>query len=548
MNIGAEILNHPYVLELNSAIQKFQEIAKTAQENLSKANEVFEFKIKELERQVAWLSNQLFGQKSERRNQLDLLDPNNPQMLLPGIREYLLSLEDPKIGTKDENPAETTVKEHIRKSNKKKIFAESVSESGLRFGPDVKVVDVPVPNAEMEGLKEGDYEIIETRETHRLCQERSQYYVKKYIQPVIKLKDTGEVKQLNVPERIIDSAQADPSILVGLVIDKCLYHQPLYRQHQRLTRSSIILSRSTLTRWCNSFIGLFEPIYNAQEESVVSSMVLSMDETPMKVGPSGNNDGKMQQSWMWFLYGDQDEVLIHNNNSRGSEVVRDLLLGRFSGTLLSDGYPVYTKICKELGLIQANCWAHARREFIESEEQEPLAAQKALVLVQKIYAQEALAPPELDKKLQHRVENIKPLVDQLFECLTPEQARLEDLPKTKYTQAVNYAISREAALRVFLTNPEVPIDNNHVERQVKPTVLGRKNYLFCWTELGAKNLAIIQSLILTCQLQEVNPWAYLMDVSERISSHPQSRVSELTPRLWKSLFGKKQVMIEAKAA
>ena len=113
-------------------------------------------------------------------------------------------------------------------------------------------------------------------------------------------------------------------------------------------------------------------------------------------------------------------------------------------------------------------------------------------------------------------------------------------------------MSRKAALEVFLSNAEVPIDNNHTERAIRPLVLGRKNYLFCWSELGAKHVAIIQSLLLSCQLHDVDPYAYLISVLEQVSMHPAKDVHQLTPRLWKQYFAEdvhpKTAIVTAAAA
>ena len=90
---------------------------------------------------------------------------------------------------------------------------------------------------------------------------------------------------------------------------------------------------------------------------------------------------------------------------------------------------------------------------------------------------------------------------------------------------------------MFLEDPDVPMDTNHLEREIRPIPLGRKNWLFCWTELGAEHVGIIQSLISTCKLHDVNPYTYLIDVLQRVNTHPASKVHELTPRLWKEKFG-----------
>ena len=110
------------------------------------------------------------------------------------------------------------------------------------------------------------------------------------------------------------------------------------------------------------------------------------------------------------------------------------------------------------------------------------------------------------------------------------------LPKDPLLKAINYVRSKETALRVFLEDPDVPMDTNHLERALRPIPMGRKNWLFCWTELGAEHVGVIQSLVSTCKLHDINVYDYLTDVLLRINHHPASKVHELTPRLWKERF------------
>ena len=110
------------------------------------------------------------------------------------------------------------------------------------------------------------------------------------------------------------------------------------------------------------------------------------------------------------------------------------------------------------------------------------------------------------------------------------------MPSNPLAKALHYAWQRQEALQAYLSDPDVPIDTNHLERALRPIPMGRKSFLFCWTELGAKRVGIIQSLLVTCRLHGVHPYTYLVDVLQRIGEHPVSRVSELTPRLWKKHF------------
>jgi hypothetical protein len=110
------------------------------------------------------------------------------------------------------------------------------------------------------------------------------------------------------------------------------------------------------------------------------------------------------------------------------------------------------------------------------------------------------------------------------------------LPKDPFTQALGYMLNRQAELRVFLEDPDVPLDTNHVERTLRVIPMGRKAWLFCWTEIGAEHVGLIQSLIATCRLHGIDPYTYLTDVLLRINIHPASEVADLTPRLWKEKF------------
>ena len=125
----------------------------------------------------------------------------------------------------------------------------------------------------------------------------------------------------------------------------------------------------------------------------------------------------------------------------------------------------------------------------------------------------------------------------LFKFLIEEYKTTIALDKSPYMKALKYALEREAGLRIFLENPEVPIDNNHTERAIRPTAIGRKNWMFHFTEDGARKGAILYSLIWTCKLQGVDPRVYLIDVLQRIQTWPAAEVDQLTPRLWKENFG-----------
>ncbi|MBX5459776.1 MAG: transposase [Steroidobacteraceae bacterium] len=176
---------------------------------------------------------------------------------------------------------------------------------------------------------------------------------------------------------------------------------------------------------------------------------------------------------------------------------------------------------------------------MDAETAEPELVATALGYIRALYAEEEkIREAKLSgkQKLARRVERCKPIVEAFF--LWCEQRLLDQglLPTNPFTQALAYCRERKTGLSVFLADPEVPIDTNHLERALRPIPLGRRNWLFCWTEVGAKYVGIIQSLIVTCRLHGVPPYDYLVDVLQRIDRHPASDVAALTPRLWKERF------------
>ena len=217
----------------------------------------------------------------------------------------------------------------------------------------------------------------------------------------------------------------------------------------------------------------------------------------------------------------------------------ETLLAGFRGTLLSDGYAAYEAYARRHALLHAQCWAHCRRTFTEAGESEPEAVAEALRLIGLLYTQEhAIGNKKLTgpAKLAHRREHSLPTVDAFFAWCKEQRQRPDLLPRNPLASALHYAAHREAGLRVFLDDPEVSIDTNHLERSLRPIPTGRRNWLFAWTELGAQRVGVIQNLLVTCRLHGVDPYTYLVDVLQRIAEHPAKRVIELTPCVWKTMF------------
>jgi transposase len=478
-----------------------------------------------LKRQVEWFHRQLFGRKSEKR----LREPDPDQLPLTGM------LTTPLAAADHPPPPSETVKAYQRRV--RLTGADVPDESELRFDDSVPVQEILLNNPAVKGLSPDAYEVISEKVTYRLAQRPSAYVILKYRRPVIKRKDTEELSCPPAPPAIFEKSFPDGSLIANLLSDKFVYHLPLYRQHQRLQHAGIRLSRSVLTHWVQRAADLWEPIYYALLSSILQSWLLLMDETPLNAGR--REKGKLHRGYLWPISGDQDEIAFPFSASRGQAVGREAL-GKFCGVLRTDGYSVYERFAQQTtAILHAQCWAHTRRQFEKAQGAEPRLVAEALEQIWKIYQEEAKIREwglEGVAKLAHRGEHSKPLVDAFFAWLTQTVITEVILPTNPLGQAARYALEREAGLRVFLRNPDVPLDTNQLERELRPVAVGRQNWLFCWTEVGARQVGIIYSVLASCRLHGVDPYVYLVDVLQRVDTHPALEVQLLTPRLWQEHF------------
>lgn len=491
--------------------------------DLQQQNQLLQEQVRLLQTQLNWFKNQLFGQKSEKRlievpsEQLSLLTPPVPETTAPEGEKVTITYQ--------------------RRAGKTRAD-DTLNESGLRFNDQMPVEVIETLPPELQGDDADNYEIIGVKQTFRLAQRPSSYVILRYDRPVIKHRSTQAILPSLAPENVLDKSISDVSLLVGLLVDKFQYHLPLYRQHQRLSQAGVTLSRTTLTNLVKRSIALLEPIVKAQLDHVLQSKVLAMDETPIKAGLA--KPGKFKSAWFWPIYGDADEVVFTYSDSRGKVHIEDQLKNRFQGILVSDGYSAYARFAeKTTGVTHAQCWVHTRRQFIKAEPLAPAEVKIALELIAKLYEHEAYIKHhhlQDASKRDYRFEKAKPIVDQFFDWTKQQLLRTDLTPKDPFRQALNYVITKETALRVFLEDPAVPLDTNHLESALRPIPMGRKNWLFCWTEMGAEQVGIIQSLISTCKLHQINPYSYLMDVLIRINQHPAKDIIQLTPRVWKTTF------------
>ncbi len=470
-----------------------------------------ENRISGLEIQIEWFKRQLFGQKSEK--------------LIPQDPHQRTLFDVPEVP-----PSETTsVKTYERSTRKKPTFVDE--EKTIRFDPSVPVDEEVILPKEVEDLPTESYEIIGEKITDRLVQIPVQYRVKRTIRKTVKIKETKNLHTAPAPAAVIDRSFADSTFLAGLITDKFQYHLPLYRQHQRMDASGVHVARGHLTKLVHRTLELLEPIYYSILSSITTSEVVSMDETPIKAGLKEN--GKMDIAYFWPVFAENQVAFIYSSSRSHSVIAKNI--GTGCKKLLSDGHSAYeTYVKSRQDIIHAQCWAHARRKFFEAKDYSPPECNKILEDIKMLFEIESDIkdkPPE--SILRARREKSFPVVDQIFTYLHYLWFERMVDKTSPLGKAISYSRDRKDGLMHFLDHPDIPISNNHVERAIRPVAVGRKNWLFCWTEVGAKYSAIAYTLVESCKLQGINPWVYINDVLIRLDSHPARDVHLLTPKFWK---------------
>ncbi len=492
--------------------------------------------VEKLSAQLKWFHQQLFGPKSERR-------------IGEAPEEQLFLGEQFQSRDKADKQETQVVKEHERKKKNAWPAGDDEDEK-LFFDESVPVKEIKIANPEtVKGLGTDEYEVIRQKITHRLAQLPGQYVILKYIRDVIKPKSGKKEEQKilcsPLPDAVFEKSHADVSFLAGLLNDKFRYYLPLYRQHQRLASAGIRVSRGWLTQLVHRCGDLLEPIFDCMVESIRNGRVKLIDETPIKAGrkskKKGKKKGTMRAAYFWPVMGGDKEIVFLYFDSRAHRHVFEALGKKPNdgSVVVSDGYAAYEEYAKATGALNAQCWSHSRREFIKAEEMEPERVKEALDLIRPLYASEQRIK-ELgltgEKKRLFRVEHSKPVVDAFFAWVAGQRKNDALLPTNPLSKALAYVDKRKEALKIFLEDPDVPLDTNELERALRVIPMGRKNWLFCWTEVGAKYVGIFHSLIATCKMHDIDPYTYLVDVLQRVAIHPQSDIEQLTPKNWKRLF------------
>jgi len=352
--------------------------------------------------------------------------------------------------------------------------------------------------------------------------------------------------QAPVPKRAFEQTRFDDHLIAGLAVSKFADYMPNYRQEQIFKRSGVKLHRSTMGRLMDQAVDALLPLFDVLNNDLKSSSKLLMDETTLAQLMPGT--GKTKTCFVWALCRDDRRwkgnahpgVAFHFKQSRKGEHAEEILQG-FSGTLQVDGYAGYNRLTRadRVGgpIKLAYCWAHVRRKFLDVyKATKSEHAHKAFTTINEIYEieRDVKGQPAEVRRAVRQIESV-PRVAKLREFLMQLVGQVA--MKSTLGQAISYTLKLWDGLVVFLSDGRVEMDNNAVENTIRPIALLRKNALFAGSEIGGRNWAVMASLIGTCRLNGVEPYAYLAWVFEEMAKgHPRSKYNKLLP--WNCPNGK----------
>jgi transposase len=335
-----------------------------------------------------------------------------------------------------------------------------------------------------------------------------------------------KVLQAAPPELPIDRALAGPGLLADTIVRRWQDHLPLHRLERIYGREGLELARSTICGWHEALGGLIKPLVEAMWADARGAPYLCTDATGVLVQARE----RCRRGHFWVVIAPERHVLYAYTARHDGAAVDGLLEG-YEGYLVADAHAVFDHLYKRGTLIEVACWAHARRYWWKALETDPERARQALAYIGGLFRVEREAAVSPEARLAARRAESKAIVDGFFGWCEAEAGKVLD--ETPTAKAIGYALNQRVALQRFLDDGRLPIHNNSSERALRREAVGRKNWLFVGNDDAAEINAAFVSLLASCQLHDIEPWAYLRDLFCLLPSWPVRRVLELAPLSWK---------------
>ena len=468
----------------------------------------FKAEVSLLKHQLAELRRMMFGQKRER-----FVSPDPAQGMLFDL---------PAKETSETQVEEITyTRAKPIKDKKQPLRAELPSHLPRRE----EII-------EPENIPENAKKIGE-RITEILEYEPPVIYVRKIICPKYIVEKNDERTQIEVaplPSLPIPKGNAGASIIAHILISKFTDHLPYYRQSKIFKRQGLYISDSTIGSWANtSILNWLTPLWEAMKAKIVETDYLMADETPIPV-LTKDKPGATHRGYHWVYYDPIRKIVVFDYRQNRSRSGPKSFLKNFTGYLQTDAYQAYENLAPPGKITLLACMAHTRRAYEKSLDNDPKLAQEALTMIQDLYkiereAREAeLSYNEIKLLRQEKSLNI---LDRFEKFLIENKPKV--LPKSAIGKAFNYTLNLWPRLKRYVDDGRFNIDNNLTENSIRPVALGRKNYLFAGSHEGAKNGAVIYSLLATCKINDIEPYEWLKKALETIPDYPANQLYKLIP-------------------
>ena len=491
-------------------------------QQLLEENGLLRQEVRLLRQKVDYLIKKYFGgNKSEKS------DPAQLELLIAGL-EAAAVVESP-----NEKPAETP----------KAMTREKKSKGGRRALPSHLetqeiVIEPPEVKESPESWKHIGNEVTEELDLIPAKFIKRLYIRRKYVS---KLQEDLIVIGV-LPNRLIDKGIPGVGLLTHVILSKFADHLPLYRQEKIFAeRYGIEISRKRMADWMRVSADWFKPIYEVMRQDLIKGDYLQVDETPIKYLDRDEIEGS-RQGYLWSYGKPRGDVIFDWKTGRSRDGP-EKFLGDFKGKLQADGYSVYASLAKgNKEMVLIGCWAHARRKFVEALDESPRRAGLFVRWIGHLYQTErhlrkmGVGP---DYRLAYRQsQNAMTLsyMEKALQLLKPKV-----LPQSMLGKAIAYALGQWECLKRAFDYGEVEIDNNLCENSIRPSALGKKNWLFVGHPDAGWRTAVIYSIIQSCRRHGIEPQEYLTDVLTRLPNMLITEVSTLTPSNWKAARHKPQL-------
>jgi hypothetical protein len=333
-----------------------------------------------------------------------------------------------------------------------------------------------------------------------------------------------------------DRCIAAPGLIAAIIVGKFCDHLPLYRQQQILsTRYQVELPRQTMAQWMGLAAHWLKPIYDLIQKDVLAGGYVQVDETPIKYLAPGH--GKTKHGYLWVCKCPGGDTVFHWAISRSAEALESIFPKDWKGTVQCDGYAAYPCFARKrqqaAEVTLGGCMAHVRRDIFEARESAPRVAGWLLRQIALLYEIEAeLRQSRAGPALRQAVRSAQsaPILQRIHAAIVRLGKRY--LPQSGLGQAFAYILEQWPNLMRFVQDGRLEIDNNLVENAIRPTAIGKKNWLFIGAADAGQRGAILYTIVECCRRRGIDPYAYLRDVLTRLPKMKMSEIGHITPQAW----------------